>query len=215
MALSLVNVRGKEMERGLQHSTSRRTERKIIEKNRRNRTKHLFSVLNSLLPSLPSDQEAKSLPDQIDEAIRYIKGLETAVKEAKDKKENLTSKKRPSSSTSSNESAAIISPQIEIRARDSSLVVILTSGLHDQFIFSEILRMLHEEKVEVLNANFSVIGNSVYHLVHAKIGESSLGATTISERLKTFVNGPTTDGGYEEFHPKLWDCGLSPNLWNF
>ncbi|KAI6673008.1 hypothetical protein NL676_000914 [Syzygium grande] len=215
MALSLANVIGKEMERGLQPSTSRRTERKIIEKNRRNRMKHLFSVLNSLLPSQPSDQEAKSLPDQIDEAIRHIKGLETAVQEAKDRKENLMGKKRPSSSTSSNELAAIISPQIEIRVRDSSLEVILTSGLHDQFIFSEILRMLHEEKVEVLNANFSVVGNSVYHLVHAKIGESSIGATTISERLKTFVNGPTTDGGYEEFHPKLWDCGLSPNLWNF
>ncbi|KAI6673006.1 hypothetical protein NL676_000912 [Syzygium grande] len=168
MALSLVNVIGKEMKRGLQPSTSRRTERKIIEKNRRNRMKHLFSVLNSHLPSQPSDQEAKSLLDQIDEAIRYIKGLETAVKEAQDKKENLRGKKRPSSSTNNNESAAIISPRIEIRVRDSSLEVILTSGLHDQFIFSEILRMLHEEKVEVLNANFSVVGNSVYHLVHAK-----------------------------------------------
>ncbi|KAI6673000.1 hypothetical protein NL676_000906 [Syzygium grande] len=203
------------MERGLPPSTSRRTERKIIEKNRRDRTKHLFSVLNSLLPSQPFDQEAKSLPDQIDEAIRYIKGLETAVKEAKNKKENLMGKKRPSTSTSSNESATIISPQIEISVRDSSLEVILTSRLHDQFIFSKILRMLHEEKVEVLNANFSVIGNSVYHLVHAKIGESGLGAATISERLKTYVNRSLTDGGHEEFHTEFWDCGLSPNLWNF
>ncbi|XP_030443533.2 uncharacterized protein LOC115665854 [Syzygium oleosum] len=203
------------MERGLPPSTSRRTERKIIEKNRRDRIKHLLSVLNSLLPSQPLDQEAKSLPDHIDEAIRYIEGLETAVKEAKDKKENLMGKKRPSSSTSSNESATIISPQIEISVRDSSLEVILTSRLHDQFIFSKILRMLHEEKVEVLNANFSIIGNSVYHLVHAKIGESGLGAATISERLKTFVNGSPTDGGHEEFHTEFWDCGLSPNLWNF
>ena len=114
-------------------------------------------------------QEAKSLLDQIDEAIRYIKRQETAAKEAQDKKENLMGKKRPSSSTNNNESAAIISPQIEIRVRDSSLELILTSGLHDQFVFSEILRMLHEEKVEVLNANFSVVGNSVYHLVHAKV----------------------------------------------
>ncbi|KAK3404725.1 transcription factor bHLH162 [Eucalyptus grandis] len=215
MALSLVNIIGKEMERGLQPSTSRRTERKIIEKNRRNRMKHLYSVLNSLLPSQPSDQEARSLPDQIDEAIKYIKGLETAVKEAKDKKENRMGKKRPSPSTSSSTLEAVKSPQIEIRVRDSSLEVILTSGLHDQFIFSEILRMLHEEEVEVMNANFSVVGNSVYHLVHAKIGESSLGAAMISERLKTFVNGSAADGGHEEFHPKLWDCGLSPNIWNF
>ncbi|KAF8007980.1 hypothetical protein BT93_K1849 [Corymbia citriodora subsp. variegata] len=215
MALSLVNVIGKEMERGLQPSTSRRTERKIIEKNRRNRMKHLYSVLNSLLPSQPSDQEAKSLPDQIDEAIVYIKGLETAVKEAKDKKESLMGKKRPCPSTNDNTLEAIKSPQIEIRVRDSSLEVILTSGVHDQFIFSEILRMLHEEKVEVLNANFSMVGNSIYHLVHAKIGESDLGAAMISERLKTFVNGSATDGGHEEFHPKLWDCALSPNIWDF
>ncbi|KAI3440752.1 BHLH domain-containing protein [Psidium guajava] len=219
MALSLVNaVIGKEMERGHHEpSTSRKTERKIIEKNRRNRMKHLYSVLSSLLPPQPSDQEAKSLPDQIDDAIRYIKALDTAVKEAKDKKENLMGKKRPSSSlsTSSSTSAAIKSPQIEIRVRDSSLEVILTSGLHDQFIFSEILRMLHEEKVEVLNANFSVVGNSACHLVHAKIDESGLDAETISERLKTFVNGSPTDGGHEEFHPKLWDCGQSPSIWNF
>ncbi|XP_030549403.1 transcription factor bHLH162-like [Rhodamnia argentea] len=219
MALSLANiVIGKEMERVHQQpSTTRRTERKIIEKNRRTRMKHLYSVLNSLLPSQPSDQEAKSLPDQIDDAIRHIKGLETAVKEAKDKKENLMGKKRPSSSscTSSSTSAALKAPQIEIRVRDSSLEVILVSGLHDQFIFSEILRMLHEEKVEVLNANFSVVGNSAYHLVHAKIGESGLGTATISERLTTFVNGSATDGGHEEFQPKLWDCGLSPNIWNF
>ncbi|KAF7850526.1 hypothetical protein BT93_L5411 [Corymbia citriodora subsp. variegata] len=214
MALSLVNATGKEMERGLQPSCLRRTERKIIEKNRRNRMKELYSVLNSLLPSQPSNQEAKSLPDQIDEAIRYIKRLETAVKEAKDRKENLMGKKRPRSSIS-NTLAAITSPQIEIRVGDSSMEVILTSGLHDQFIFSEILRMLHEEKVEVLNVNFSVIGNSVYHSVHAKIGESGLGAATISKRLKTFVNGSASDGGHEEFHPNLWDYGLSPNLWNF
>ncbi|XP_030549405.1 transcription factor bHLH162-like [Rhodamnia argentea] len=219
MAVSHANVViGKEMERVHQQpSTTRRTERKITEKNRRNRMKHLYSVLNSLLPTQPSDQEAKSLPDQIDDAIRYIKGLETAAKEAKDKKENLMGKKRPTSSscTSSSTSAAIKSPQIEIRVRDSSLVVILTSGLHDQFIFSEILRMLHEEKVEVLNANFSVVGNSSYHLVHAKIDESGLGAATISERLTTFVSGSPTDGGHEEFYPKLWDCGLSPNICNF
>ncbi|KAL3714993.1 hypothetical protein ACJRO7_006837 [Eucalyptus globulus] len=215
MALSLVNVIGKEMDRGLQPSSPRRTERKIIEKNRRNRMKHLYSVLNSLLPSQPSSQEAKSLPDQIDEAILYIKGLEKEVKEAKDKKENLMGKKRPSPSPSSNTLEAIKSPQIEIGVRDSSLEVILTSGLHDQFIFLEILRMLHEEKVEVLNANFSVVENSVYHLVHAKIGESGLGAVMIAERLKTFVNGSATDGGPEEFYPKLWDCELSPNIWNF
>ncbi|KAK3404723.1 hypothetical protein EUGRSUZ_K01037 [Eucalyptus grandis] len=215
MALSLLNAIGKEMERGRQPSSPRRTERKIIEKNRRNRMKHLYSVLNSLLPSQPSAQEAKSLPDQIDEAIRYIKGLETAVKEAKDKKENLMGKKRPSPSTSSNTLAAITSAKIEIRVRDSSLEVTLTSGLHDKFIFSEILRILHEEKVEVLNVNFSVVGNSVYHLVHAKIGESALGAAMISQRLKTFVYGAATDGGHEEFHPNLWDCGLSSNIWNF
>ncbi|KAF7850527.1 hypothetical protein BT93_L5412 [Corymbia citriodora subsp. variegata] len=215
VTLHLVNAIGKEMERGLQPSCSRRTERKIIEKNRRNRMKHLYSVLNSLLPSQPSNQEAKSLPNQIDEAIRHIKSLETAVKEANDKKENLMGKKGLSSSTSSNTLAAIRSPQIEIKVRDSSLEVILTSGLHDQFIFSEILRMLQEEKVEVLNANFSIVGNSVHHLMHAKIGESSSGAAMISERLKTIVNGSATDGGLEEFHPKLWDCGLSPSLWNF
>ncbi|KAF7847300.1 hypothetical protein BT93_L3107 [Corymbia citriodora subsp. variegata] len=215
MALSLGNVIGKEMERGLQPSTSRGAEKKIIEKNRRNRMKHLYFVLNSLLPSQTSDQEAKSLPDQIDEAIRHIKGLEKAMKEAKDKKENLMGKKRPSPSTSNNMLEAIKSPQIEIRIRDSFLEVILTSGVHDQFIFSEILQMLHEEKVEVLNANFSIIGNSVYHLVHVKIGESGLGAATVSERLKTFVNGSATDGGHEEFHPQLWDCALSPNIWDF
>uniref|UniRef100_A0A803QJG2 BHLH domain-containing protein n=1 Tax=Cannabis sativa TaxID=3483 RepID=A0A803QJG2_CANSA len=51
-----------------QSSSVTKIERKIVEKNRRNHMKVLFSKLNSLLPPQNS-REALTLPDQVDEAI--------------------------------------------------------------------------------------------------------------------------------------------------
>ncbi|KAK2424595.1 transcription factor bHLH162 [Trifolium repens] len=186
-------------------SSSTKVERKIVEKNRRNQMKNLFSKLNSLLPNY-SNKEALPLPEQVEEAINYIKSLETNVKLVKEKKEGLMENKRSHSGCSSSSEAKrnIISPKIEIHEMGSSLQVIITCGVNDQFILCEIIRILHEENLEVITANSSVAKDSIFHILHAEIPQSLLqfGATKVSERLKMFVNG---SGSEIETEPQLWD----------
>ncbi|OAY35292.1 hypothetical protein MANES_12G088914v8 [Manihot esculenta] len=199
------------------HSTSAtKTERKVIEKNRRNQMKTLFSNLNSLLPK-QSSKEALPLPDQVDEAINYIKSLEEKLKKSKEKKESLSGRKRSFSNfVSSFESASnLVAPKLEIREMGSSLQIILISGLDNQFIFYDIIHILEDEGVEIPNASFSVSGNSIFHVVHAQMKESdfSYGAAKVTERLNRYINGSASE---LELGPELWDFNdLNPETWVF
>ncbi|TKY48874.1 Transcription factor bHLH36 [Spatholobus suberectus] len=185
--------------------SSTKVERKIVEKNRRNQMKNLYFKLNSILPNY-NPKEAMPLPDQIDEAINYIKSLETNVKMAQEKKEMLMEEKRTRSgcSRASEAQGSPKSPKIEIHEMGSSLEVILTCGVNNQFIFCEIIRILHEENVEVITANSSMVGDSVLHVVRGEIRQSffQFGATKVSKRLKRFVNGSISD---VEIEPELWN----------
>ncbi|XP_061351837.1 transcription factor bHLH162-like [Gastrolobium bilobum] len=173
-------------------SSSTKVERRVIEKNRRNHMKMLYSKLNSLLPNY-NPKEALPLTDQVDEAIKYIKILEGKVKMAQEKKESFGGKKRSHDCCSSSFATTSCpkSPQLEVHEMGSSLELVLTCGLETQFIFYEIIRILHEENIEVKSANSSLAGYSMLHVVHAEIPQSYLqiGATKVSERLKRFVNG--------------------------
>lgn len=116
-------------------------------------------------------QEAvASLPDQIDEAIKYITSLEANLKKSKEKKESLIGrKKRPHTCTNFEETVGLKSPKLEIRETGSALQIVLITGLDNQFIFNEMIHILHGEQAEVLNASFSTSGDSVLHLVHAEV----------------------------------------------
>lgn len=109
-----------------------------------------------------------ALPDQIDEAINYINSLKANVKMAEEKKERLLMDKKKRS----RECCFGIpkSPCFEIHEFGSSLQVVLTCGLDNQFIFYEIIRVLHEENVDVKSVNSSRIGDdSFLHVVHAEV----------------------------------------------
>lgn len=117
-------------------------------------------------------QEALPLPDQIDEAIEYIKSLETKLKKSKEKKEGLMGRKRSYSCTNFEAkpmASSLKSPQIEIREMGSTLEVVLITGKDNQFIFNEVIHILHQEQVEVLNASYSITGDSIFHIVHAQV----------------------------------------------
>ena len=116
-----------------------------------------------------SMQEALTLPDQIDEAIDYIKSLEAKLKKSKDKKTSLLGKKRSYSSTFSDNTESLRSPKIEIHETGSVLEIILITAKDNQFIFYEVIRILHEERADVINAKFSVLGDSIFHVVHAEV----------------------------------------------
>ncbi|XP_065874907.1 transcription factor bHLH162-like [Euphorbia lathyris] len=188
-----------------------KTERKFIEKNRRNQMKNLISILNSLIPKHPS-KEALPLPDQIDEAISYIKKLEAKVKKSEEKKESLGF----SSLCTSESTAPILKPpKLEIREMGSSLQIILITASENQFLFNEMIHILHEENVDVVSASSSAAGDSLLHIVHAQMSESgfSFGAARVTERLNRFINGSTSE---IELEPELWDFNdLQPETWIF
>ncbi|GMI72829.1 hypothetical protein like AT4G20970 [Hibiscus trionum] len=162
---------------------SSKLDRKFIERNRRNQMKALCSKLNSLVPH-HSSREAASLPDQLDEAANYIKSLKANLERTKEKKERFMGSVK-SQETSSK------SPQIQIQEMgSSSLVIALNTGFNNRFIFNETIRVLHEERAEIVNASFSSVDeHTVLHTIHLSIGEASADrAARISERLKKLVH---------------------------
>jgi len=114
-----------------------------------------------------------ALPDQLDEATEYIKSLEAKVKMLKEKKERLMERKRSRSGFSSGFEArgSLKPPRMEIHETGSVLQVILTCGVDNRFVFCEIIRILHEENVEVITTSSSIVGDSVIHVV---LGEVSI-----------------------------------------
>ncbi|XP_022764106.1 transcription factor bHLH162-like [Durio zibethinus] len=200
------------MNKGMKRSrcSSAKVERKIIEKNRRNHTKNLFSILNSLLPHHDS-KEPLSLPDQIDEAVNYIKCLQTRLKESSEKKESLMGRRRSYRCIAAETMASLRSPEIRINEKGSAMEVVMMTGPDGQFMFYEIIRILHEEGAEVLHANFSVVGNTVFHVVHAEIGEFGA-AKILKEKLNKFVNGSSSE---QELRQELWDDEIHPDMWDF
>ncbi|KAL5573528.1 hypothetical protein UlMin_023125 [Ulmus minor] len=198
------------MEQGSQSSSSTKIERRIVEKNRRNQMKILYSSLFSLLPN-PNSKAGDSvltLPDQIDETINYIKSLETKLKKSEEKKRSLSGRKRShnctNSSTFDSINGSLKSPQIEIHEMGSVLEIVLITGLDNQFIFHEIIRILQEERADVVNVKFSVVRDSIFHVVHAEIPDVTFafGAAKITEKLKRFVSGSSSD---VELQPEFWD----------
>lgn len=101
--------------------------------------------------------------------------LETKLKEWKKQRESLEGRKRSDACISDGTEAKLMasssskSPEIEIHEIGSNLEVIVTSGADNQFIFYEVIRILHQEGAEILNANFSVVGNTIFHVIHAEV----------------------------------------------
>ncbi|PNS91369.1 hypothetical protein POPTR_019G099400v4 [Populus trichocarpa] len=201
---------------GRSNISSTKTERKVVERNRRNQMKSLYSSLNSLLPN-QNFKEAQPLPDQIDRAINYIKSLEEKLEKAREKKESLTRSRKGSYTCTFDplSSAASKSPQLKIHEIGSVREIVLTSGLGNQFLFYEIISILHEEGVEVVSANFQALGDSFFHIVHAQMKGSAdgFGAARVTERLNRFISGSTSE---IELDSELWDFANHPETnWEF
>lgn len=62
------------------------------------------------------------------------------------------------------------SNRIDVHVTGSILQVVLVTGLDSQSMFNEILRLIHEEGAEIVNASFSVVDdNTVLHTIHAQV----------------------------------------------
>ncbi|XP_068667265.1 transcription factor bHLH162-like isoform X2 [Aristolochia californica] len=149
-------------------------DRKTIEKDRRIQMKTLFAKLNSLVPQ-----------QKVEQAAIYIEQSQTRIKKLKERKEYLLGivKIDGTMNTTAVDSQP---PQIEIRHEGSALMVSLVGGLNSQCMLYKSIRAAEEEGAEVVNAGSAVVGDKIYHIIHAEVTDAKQGfqASRISERLK-------------------------------
>ncbi|KAK4421220.1 hypothetical protein Salat_2072500 [Sesamum alatum] len=144
-----------------------------------------FSDLTSLLPH-QHQKGVVSVSEQLEETVDYIKKLQEKVEKLKHKKKCLMEVVSENSTTPGLKTPNIIN----ITVSGSALDVVLTTGRDYQFMFARVVRMLHEEGADVVNASFSVVNDTVFHTIHSEVnGERGPEheAARICERLRKFV----------------------------
>jgi len=116
-------------------------------------------------------QETKRLPDQTEEATNYIKNLQEEVGKLKEKKDKLLGTDRSNTSKANCRKRLLLnSPvQIEVNENGGALEVTLVTSLECQFVFTEVIRILHEENAEVFDASYSVVQGPAFHTIHAQV----------------------------------------------
>ncbi|KAG8385544.1 hypothetical protein BUALT_Bualt03G0056200 [Buddleja alternifolia] len=172
-----------------QNPNSTKADRKTIEKNRRNQMKALYSQLTSLVPH-QAPREMISVSDQLEGATNYIKKLQVNLEKMNQKKKCLMGLGVSANSNSISNNGGAKLQNVDVRVKGSALEVVLITGLINcQFMFSETIRVIHEEGADVVSASFSVQDNTVFHTIHSKIGDSGQEcvAARISKRLKKVV----------------------------
>ncbi|KAI3439965.1 BHLH domain-containing protein [Psidium guajava] len=134
-------------------------------------------------------KEATSLPDQLHEVTNYVKKLQINLEKMKEKKEKLLGIEKLNTSMNYGMNVALSSAEIGIHQNGSALQVILITGLDHRFMFNRVIRLLHEDGVEILNASFSILDDRTFHTIHCVVGDCSpsLDSARISERLRQCV----------------------------
>lgn len=123
-------------------------------------------------------QEVISLPDQLQEAANYIKKLQIKLEKMNEEKDNLMGiqKLEINHEDKIKNSNLMVGqqriPRIDVRGTGSSLEAILITGVDFQFLFSETIRVIHEEGFDVINATFSIVNDTVFHTIHAQVHRS-------------------------------------------
>lgn len=117
-----------------------------------------------------------SLPDQLQVAANYIKKLQINLEKMAEEKDNVmgikTSEINDHDKQLKNSNLMVGQqriPQIDVSETGSSLEAILITGVEFQFLFSETIRVIHEEGFNVVNAGFSIFNNTVFHTIHAQV----------------------------------------------
>ncbi|KAJ0914491.1 putative transcription factor bHLH family [Helianthus annuus] len=186
-------------------------ERKIIEKNRRNQMKFLYSRLFSLIPPHGTSKGGDQVANQVDRAINYIQTLKTNLEVNKNKKDRLLlllSKKRSHEDTEMINSVSIpLDIQIHEMTHDHDAV--LVTGLKTYSTFCNVVQFLDQYSTEVTLANFSNSGHSTFHICQKKID-----ADDICKRLKDSVEnmkefGDTTHASFRN------EVDLDLSVWDF
>ncbi|KAJ0814323.1 putative transcription factor bHLH family [Helianthus annuus] len=174
-------------------SSSCRVDRRTIEKNRRTHMKALYSELHSIVPH-ESSRDVISQPDQLQEAANYIKKLQIKLEKMKNEKDKMMRLKELEINHEKDTKISSLmvgqqrTPQIDVRVIGSSLEAILITGVEFRHLFSETIRVIHEEGFDVVNASFSMVSDMVVHTIHAQIGEPYVSDNGVSKIIKKLNN---------------------------
>ncbi|XP_027122154.1 transcription factor bHLH162-like [Coffea arabica] len=171
------------MENNCSNDAPRKLDRKTIERNRRIRMKGLISELASLVPPqhFKPSKEMLNQKDQIDQVVTYIMQLKERVEKLNKRKEKLKSEHQTKGTNPRN--SAIPSsriPVLKIMESDSSLEVVLVTGLRKNFALHEVIQVLHGQGLEVVSVSISTIEEKIYHILHAQVKVPRLGADTLT-----------------------------------
>ncbi|PWA77102.1 achaete-scute transcription factor-related protein [Artemisia annua] len=165
-------------------STSRlkKPERKIIERNRRNQMKFLYSNLFSLIP-LNLFSKDGDVSDRVDRAIEYIQMSKTKLDLLKNKREKLSSRKRSHEHTKMINN--VCKPvDIQIHEISHDIDAVMVTGLDNHSSFCDVVCLLNRYSAEVTQANFSSYGHSTFHIRKKKVEGQD-----ICKRLKSLLEG--------------------------
>lgn len=172
------------MEGSIKYSASdlKKPERKIIEKNRRNQMKSLYSNLFSLIPPNIFSKEG-DVSDRVDRAIEYIQMSKTNLDMLKNKKEKLSSRKRSHQHTKMIKN--VCKPvDIQIHEISHDIDAVVVTGLENHSSFCDVVWLLSRYSAEVTVANFSSNGHSTFNIRQKKIEGQD-----ICKRLKSLLEG--------------------------
>ncbi|KAJ4829073.1 hypothetical protein Tsubulata_030972 [Turnera subulata] len=173
-------------------------DRKEVERDRRLHMKSLCLKLASLVPDnfhFKTSKDKLSQLDQLQLAASYIEQLRQRVERLKRVKEQAILKRpRGVSDSAMEEDGAMVNgwrlPVLEINELGSSIEVVLITGMKKNFMWCEMITVLEDEGAEVIRANFSTVGDKVYHIIHARVRISRLGVETtrLSKRLHDLLS---------------------------
>ncbi|KAJ4711112.1 Transcription factor like [Melia azedarach] len=155
-----------------------RINRNLIERNRRNHMKDLFSKLFSLVPV---NQNSKlSITELLDQATTYTKQLQEKVEKMRERKELLKVDCRN------------FEPIINIKySLDfNNLEVTIISGSRKSFLLHQVISVLEEEGAEVVSTTYQNAGDKAFYTIYAKAFSSRIGIETsrVDERLKKLIS---------------------------
>ncbi|KAK6777199.1 hypothetical protein RDI58_023916 [Solanum bulbocastanum] len=182
------------MENCLRNKSVPKLERKYLERNRRNHMKNLCYQLQSMLPTYASNSKktTMTMTDQIDAAVNYIENLKMNLEMNNNHLEELKmGLKRAQSLNPTNESGPSTKspPQIEFHQMGPNMVMVLITSLKNIATFNNIIRLCHEEGVEVQINTSSTM---------------EFGATTLYDKMKELIYGPSCNNATRS-NIHFWD----------
>ncbi|XP_039123021.1 transcription factor bHLH168-like [Dioscorea cayenensis subsp. rotundata] len=150
--------------------------------------KGLYSQLSFLIPKTQTSGSKDALPqrDLLEEAASYIKKLQGKIESLKRKRKVLWVNIQGIHMDVTDDDHKF---EVQVRVKDVLMEVVLLSGLKKGLKLHHVFSILEEEGAEVINANFSTVGDKIIHTIHSQAISSRIGLEEkrIKERLEGLV----------------------------